>query len=177
MSTKNSRSASFVAACNAKMFLSRDRAVWVSRLHTAYDCDIRRIIHFISCSFYPSSAWHTMRLNTERCVDLSRIFSWIPFILHAVLGVAIHLFLRWSRLLFRVDLVLCKALLSICSWCVWVLSLETCATYMHRTDSTDSPDCLPTLLSTSIFYFLDFLFSTFQFLVPCGRSSWLMSAR
>jgi len=30
-----------------------------------------------------------------------------------------------------------------------------------RTDFTDSPDCLPILLSTSVFYFLVFLFSTF----------------
>ena len=41
---------------------------------------------------------------------------------------------------------------------------------------TDSPDCLPILLSISVFYFLVFLFSTFQFSVPCGRLSWLVPA-
>jgi len=33
--------------------------------------------------------------------------------------------------------------------------------YFSSTDSADSPDCLPTLLSISVFYFLVFLFSTF----------------
>ena len=33
--------------------------------------------------------------------------------------------------------------------------------FFFRTDSTDSPDCLPILLSISVFYFLEFLFSTF----------------
>jgi len=39
------------------------------------------------------------------------------------------------------------------------------------------PDCSPTLLSISVFYFLVFLFPFLVLLlVPCGRSSWLMSA-
>ena len=32
----------------------------------------------------------------------------------------------------------------------------------------DSPDCLLILLSVSVFYFLLFLSSTLQLLVPCG---------
>ena len=32
--------------------------------------------------------------------------------------------------------------------------------FFFSTDSTDSPDCLPILLSISVFYFLVFLFST-----------------
>jgi len=43
--------------------------------------------------------------------------------------------------------------------------------FFFRTDSTDSPGCLPILLSISIFHFLIFLFSTFQLLIPCGRLS------
>ena len=33
--------------------------------------------------------------------------------------------------------------------------------FIFRTDSTHSPDCLPILLTTSVFYFLVFPFSTF----------------
>ena len=33
--------------------------------------------------------------------------------------------------------------------------------FFFSTDSTDSPDCLPILLSISVFYFLVFVFSTF----------------
>ena len=43
-----------------------------------------------------------------------------------------------------------------------------------KTNSMDSLDCLPILLSISVF--LLFLFSTFWFLVLCGKLSWLMSA-
>ena len=40
--------------------------------------------------------------------------------------------------------------------------LHTAASlYFSSTDSTHCPDCLPTLLSISVFYFLVFLFSTF----------------
>jgi len=60
----------------------------------------------------------------------------------------------------------------------FLLILPTVAfLFFVKTDSTDSPDCLPILLSISVFHFLVFfLLSTFQLLVPCGRLSWLMSA-
>ena len=48
--------------------------------------------------------------------------------------------------------------------------------FFFGTDSADSPDCLPILLSISISYFLVFLFSIFYLSVPCGRLSRLMSA-
>jgi len=43
--------------------------------------------------------------------------------------------------------------------------------FYFRTDSTDSPDCLPILLSIAGVRFLrfGFLLSTFYLLVPCGR--------
>ena len=44
--------------------------------------------------------------------------------------------------------------------------------FFFTADSTDSPNCLPILLSISIFYFLVFLFSiSFLSFVPCGRLS------
>ena len=46
-------------------------------------------------------------------------------------------------------------------------SLVVCA---PRTDSTDSPDCVPILLSISVFCVLVFSFHFFS-LVPCGRFS------
>ena len=43
--------------------------------------------------------------------------------------------------------------------------------FFFRSDSMDSLNCLLILLSMSVFHF-----STFQFLVPCGRISWVMLA-
>jgi len=43
--------------------------------------------------------------------------------------------------------------------------------FFCRTDSTDSPDCLPIGLLLGISVFFTFLFSTCQLLVPCGRLS------
>jgi len=40
--------------------------------------------------------------------------------------------------------------------------------FFFRTDYMDSPDCLPILLSISVFYCLVFRLSTFQLSVPCG---------
>jgi len=51
-------------------------------------------------------------------------------------------------------------------------SLFSALLYFSRTDSTDSPDCLPILLTISrFFYLLGFLFSTFQLLILCGKLS------
>ena len=43
--------------------------------------------------------------------------------------------------------------------------------FFFRTDCADSPDCLPILLSMSVFLLFIFLFSTFQLLVPGTRLS------
>jgi len=59
-------------------------------------------------------------------------------------------------------------------WLPFLQILPTLAfLFFFRTDSTDSPDGLPILLSVSVFYFSVFLLSPLlkSFLVPCGRSS------
>jgi len=48
-------------------------------------------------------------------------------------------------------------------YCLFLQILPTVA--FHFFSRTDSPDCLPILLSISVFYFL--LFSIFHFLVVC----------
>jgi len=49
-----------------------------------------------------------------------------------------------------------------------------CRAHRQTDHFTDSPDCLPILLSISVFYFVILLFSTV--VVPCCRLIWLMSA-
>ena len=46
--------------------------------------------------------------------------------------------------------------------------------FFSWTDSTDSPDCLPILLSISVFFAFQFFSFLLFSLVQCGRLSWLM---
>ena len=69
---------------------------------------------------------------------------------------------------------LCK-LTACCLIMIYQQSRRPMCTCKHQpTNSPDSPDCLPMLLSISVFCFLVFLFPTFYFLVPCDRLSWPM---